>query len=493
MLVTCRQMQEMEKRAFSSGVSAEDLMDAAGRGIAQVVRQFFPRPGTLVIYLGTGNNAGDALVAARELQRNGWDIQARLSAEVNQFKLLPRKHWQGLKGIQRLSTPPDQVRQPLVLLDGLLGIGSQGPLRPPLQALAAEMNAMRLSHAAFTIAMDIPSGLDGDAGVPEKDCVIADVTATVAVAKQGLVADLAVNHVGRLSLVPLPALTAFAHPESDLTELITPSLLKTWLPRRNFDFHKGQAGRTGIIAGSEGFYGAAELACRGALRAGAGLVTLLVRDEAYATLASRVPAEVMVKKVRDYREVLEMKFNALGIGPGLGFDHEEECQAVLHKATVPTVVDADALTMLARRPDLLQTAAAPRLLTPHPGEMARLMPDGALLSRCDQAETWAANHPRDTLLLKGARTVIATHGQNTLFNTTGHPGMATGGMGDVLTGVITALLGQSIPLHRTAALGAWLCGRAAELHAVAHAAESTLPSDVLRHLGEAWKGLPDSL
>lgn len=493
MLVTCRQMQEMEERAFACGVSAEALMDAAGRGIAEVVRQFFPQPGTLILYLGSGNNAGDALVAARELKKDGWQVQARLEGAVDRFKPLPLKHWKSLKGAVKLDSAPASIQKvPLVLLDGLLGIGSQGPLRPPMQELAAEMNGLRRSQGAFTVAMDIPSGLDGDAGVPEKDCVMADVTATVAVAKQGLVADLAVNQVGRLALVPLPELDAFAPDEADRSELITPAFLRTFLPRRPFDFHKGQAGRVGIIAGSRGYYGAAELACRGVLRAGAGLVTLIVKEEAYDILVRRVPAEVMVKSVKDYREVLEMRFDALGIGPGLGFDHEEECQAVIQKAGVPMVVDADALTMLARRPDLLHTAQSPLLLTPHPGEMARLMPEGGILCRCDQAETWAASHPRHTLLLKGARTVIATHGQDTLFNTTGHPGMATGGMGDVLTGVCTALIGQGIPLHRAAALGAWLCGRAAELHAVSSAPESTLPGDVVDHLGQAWKRLPVS-
>ncbi|MEN3941926.1 NAD(P)H-hydrate dehydratase [Prosthecobacter sp. SYSU 5D2] len=493
MLVTCRQMQEMEERAFANGVRAEALMDAAGMGIAEVVRQFFPTPGTLVLYLGTGNNAGDALVAAREMEKAGWHVQARLAAEVAKFKPLPLKHWKSLKGVRKLNYAPASFRKgPRVLLDGLLGIGSQGPLRPPVQALAAEMNSLRRSHGAFTFAMDIPSGLDGDAGVPEKDCVIADVTATVAVAKQGLLADLAVNHVGRLALVPLPGLESFSPENADRSDLVTPSLLRSFVPRRNFDFHKGQAGRIGILAGSRGFYGAAELACRGALRAGAGLVTLLVKAEAYDILVRRVPAEVMVKMVKDYRETLEMRFDALGIGPGLGFDHEEECQAVLQKASAPTVVDADAITMLARRPDLLQTASSQRLLTPHPGEMSRLMPDGGILCRCDQAETWAASHPRHTLLLKGSRTVIATHGQDTLFNTTGHPGMATGGMGDVLTGVCSALIGQGIPLHRAAAFGAWLCGRAAELHAVSNAPESNLPGDVVDHLGGAWNGLPES-
>lgn len=490
MLVTCRQMQELEEKAFAQGVSAASLMEQAGIGIAAVVRQFFPKPGTLILYLGSGNNAGDALVAGRELQKNGWQVLARFSGEPEKMKPLPLGHWQSLQGVTRLGTAPaGAMPAPLILLDGLLGIGTQGDLRPHLRTLSDEMNGLRHSHGATTVAMDIPSGLDGDTGKPGAGCVIADITVTVAAVKKGLVADAAVQHVGRLAVVPLPELDAFAPTSEDQAQALTPAYLRSLLPRRAFDFHKGQAGRVGILAGSRGFYGAAELVCRGALRAGAGLVTLIVKEDAYPVLAQRVPAEVMVKPVKDYREVLDMRFDALGIGPGLGFEHEAEYLSVIASSPVHAVIDADALTALARRGHDILDNCASRLLTPHPGEMARLMPDSGSLPRRVQAETWAHEDHGHTLLLKGSRTVIATQGQTTLFNSTGHPGMATGGMGDVLTGVCTALIGQGIAIHPAAGLGAWLCGRAAELHAVSQSPESTLPSDVIDHLGTAWREL----
>lgn len=492
MLVTCRQMQEMEERAFASGLLAADLMEQAGIGIARVVQQFFPQPGTVVLYLGSGNNAGDALVAGRELQKEGWQVMARFSGDPDQLKPLPLAHWQALRDVSRLESATGIPAQgPLVLLDGLLGIGSRGPLRPHLLALAQEMNHLRETRGASTIAMDIPSGLDGDTGEPYEGCVIADVTVTVAAAKKGLVADAAIHQVGRLALVPLPDLAAFApeDAEADAATLLTPDNLRPWLPRRAFDFHKGQAGRVGILAGSKGFFGAAELVCRGALRAAAGLITLIVKPDAYDILASRVPPEVMVKPVQDYREVLDMRFDALGIGPGLGFDHEAESLEVIARASCPAVIDADALTALARQGDHFLAHSAPRLLTPHPGEMSRLAPDNGSLPRRVQAETWAQTHHGHTLLLKGSRTVIATHRQPVLLNTTGHPGMATGGMGDVLTGVCAALIGQGISLHQAAGLGAWLCGRSAEIHAAWQSPESTLPSDVIANLGTAWREL----
>ncbi len=504
MLVTCRQMQEIEEQAFARGVAAADLMEAAGKGIGGVVRQFFPEPGTLILFLGKGNNAGDALVAADLLRQEGWRIGVRFATSTDQLKELPARYWQKLRAsgptllddVARLQT----IAGPLVLLDGLLGIGAKGEMRPELRKLAAEMNALRQSCHATTIAMDIPSGLDGDTGVPSPDAVVADITATVACVKVGLLQEAALNHVGRLALVPLQdlaqATTTTAGGDS-LSTLLEPSLLRTWWPRRPFDFHKGQAGRVGILAGSPGFIGAAVLCSRAALRAGAGLVTLWVKAPCYAQVAALVPPEVMVKSVADYREVLNARHDALAIGPGLGLDSQEEIMEVIAQSEVPAVVDADALTMLARSGmQALRQSKAPRLLTPHPGEMKRLLenhPEWQEMDRQTQAKHFTAAYPGRVLLLKGTRTVIAQAGNPTCWNSTGHPGMATGGMGDVLTGICASFMGQGIsPLH-SAGLGAWLSGRSAECAALGQAQESVLPSDVVTHLGHALAQLKAGL
>lgn len=496
MTVTCRQMQQCEEAAFARGITAAALMEEAGAGIAAVVRQFAPRPGSLVLFLGKGNNAGDALVAARELARDGWRLHARLSAPVEAMKELPRRHLEGLGSQVRLLDDAAAFAfpaGPVVSLDGLLGIGASGPMKPELQALAREMNTLRTRRHAVTIAMDLPSGLDGDHGDACVDAVEADVTAVVAQMKAGLLEDGADHYAGRLALVPVAELSAC---EGDAGALaLTPQVLRAWLPRRAHDMHKGEAGRVGILAGSRGFLGAAELCCRGAIRAGAGLVTLLVDEKVYPLIAPRMPAEVMVQPVDDYRDVLDMRFDALAIGPGLGFDHEKEIVEVLRNAKMPTVVDADALTIMGQNPKLLDsTGNLPRLLTPHPGELDRLLrnfPGWHGMSRRQVAERLTASAPKRTLLLKGARTVIATSGQPTLFNTPGHPGMASGGMGDVLTGVCAAFAGQDMPLHHAAGLGAWVCGRAAEraVLAMAMAQEALCAGDVAEHLGGALQDL----
>jgi hydroxyethylthiazole kinase-like uncharacterized protein yjeF len=498
MIVTCRQMQQCEEAAFARGVSAAALMEEAGRGIANVVRQFAPRAGSLVLFLGKGNNAGDALVAARELVADGWQLYARLSGEPAAMKPLPRNHLAVLGSLVRIledATAFDFPAGPIVSLDGLLGIGAQGPMKPELQVLAREMNTLRTQRHALTIAMDIPSGLDGDHGDACEDAVEADVTAVVAQIKAGLLEDGADHYVGRIALVPLPDLS---QTDGDAqAEVLMPQMLRSWLPRRANNMHKGDAGRIGILAGSPGFLGAAELACRGAIRAGAGLVTLLVKEDVYPLIAPRMPAEVMVKSIDDYRDVLEMRFDALAIGPGLGFAHEKEILEVLKRAKAPTIVDADALTMLAQNPTVLdETGKLPRLMTPHPGEMERLLrnfPGWHGMSRRMLVESLTETAPGRTLLLKGTRTVIATHGRPTLFNTTGHAGMASGGMGDVLSGVCATFAAQHLTLHQAAGLGAWVCGRAAERFVIQERAamESVGASDVTAYLGGALRDLKE--
>lgn len=487
-------MQQIESAAFARGISAADLMEQAGAGIASAICQFFPAPGTAVLYLGKGNNAGDALVAARHLGTKGWTLWARLSAPPDDLKSLPRQHLLSLGDALQIKlgplTPEDLPPGPVIALDGLLGIGAQGPLSASLAGLAAEMNHLRQAAHTFTIAMDLPSGLDADSGIPHTGCVQADLTLTVAQVKSGLVADSATQHVGRLALIPLAELAASS---DEPAELLTPALLRPLLPRRSFDTHKTQAGRLLIIAGSTGMSGAAELACLGALNAGAGMVTLLVKPAVYQLLASRVSPEVMVKSVADYTQALELPHDALAIGPGLGRQCDSEVLALVSRATTPIVVDADALNALAPLPAAF-ASAGPRLFTPHPGEWRRLAPDlaASTQSRRQQVETFTSQHPGLTLLLKGARTLISRHGQPLRYNSTGHPGMATGGMGDVLSGVLGALLAQNIPPYDAAALGAWLCGRAAERAARHQHPNAVLPTSVAQELGAAMLDLTRS-
>ncbi len=517
MLVTTEQMRAIEEAAFARGISAEALMDQAGLAIADVVTQFFPRPGHAIAFCGKGNNTGDVLVAARHLVDRGWTIELDESYEAKELSDLPAKHRQALQSAIR----DPQSAIPSVALDGLLGIGIKDAPRDPIASAIERLNVLRRDENVFVFAADVPSGLDADSGKPHTSCVTADCTITIGQCKVGLVADTATNQVGRLSLAELPAL---AHPPTShqppvprsrplvspfgsrraescpepsqapvLTnhaELLAPVLLRPLLPVHEFDSHKGKWGRVGIVAGARGTLGAARLCSEAAVRAGGGLVTLYVKPDAFELFATSCIPEVMVKSVDDYREALDDKLDALAIGPGLGDQHDEEILEILHRTEAPMVADADALNALARHQSEIRNPKSEILLTPHPGEFARLAPDLADLPRAEAAHRFADRHPV-TLLLKGARTVVAHREQPLRYNTTGNPGMGSGGMGDVLTGILAAFLAQGCEARDAGSLGAWLCGRAAEIYVFSKmgSPETLIASEIITNLGPAMRAL----
>lgn len=492
MVLTVSQMQEVERAAFARGIRAADLMEQAGKGIAEVVQQFFPISGTAVLYCGKGNNAGDVLVAGRFLAKVGWKIFMRPACSEEEMSDLAHEQFQRLNKEDFFLGGDDcqNKKQPLILLDGLLGIGAQGEPRGELQQLIEELNHRRKGEGAFVVAADLPSGLDGTTGIPSQSCVEADLTVAIVYPKTGLLADTATNHVGRLAVVSLPDLKAN---KGEKASLITSELLHTLLPPRSFDVHKGIFGRVGIVAGSRGYLGAARLASAAALHGGAGLVVLYALPKTYELLATSVPPEVMVQPIYSYEEVLKESLDAIAIGPGLGGEHHDEILSVIEKATIPCVVDADALNALASEMGRLLKVQGPRLLTPHPGEMERLFPRQQR-TRARWASDFVRKYPV-TLLLKGARTIIAEQKAPLAYNTTGNPGMASGGMGDVLSGVAVSFLAAGYQPREAAMLGAWLCGHAAELAIFQGTAssESLVASDVLEHLGRAMKNLRASL
>jgi hydroxyethylthiazole kinase-like uncharacterized protein yjeF len=497
--LTCAQMLALEKRAFADGITAAELMEEAGAGMAAAVSQFFPKPGVCRVHFGKGHNGGDALVAARYLAASGWHLELRPAFEPEVWAPLTARQY--LRLIQEAGPlhcsppgPPPRSeagrRVPLVVLDGLLGIGAGGELREPIRGAVQEVIHARREEGAHVFALDLPTGLDGDTGLAASVAVEADCTLTVGFPKQGLLEDRATLQVGRLAVIPLTELSrrGTGHPSEEIVAT-APDLRRLW-PRRPFDLHKGDCGRVGIVAGSRGLSGAAVLASAACLHAGAGLVTLYVPQEIEERVAAAAAPEVMVRAVADLREVLAEKLDVLAVGPGLGVRRIPEILALISQATQPMVVDADALNALASHPQLLNACAGPRLLTPHPGEMARLDPGSANRGRRATVEEFTRTFSH-ALLLKGARTLVGQQGRPRSYNSTGNPGMASGGMGDVLTGVCAALAGQGADLYDAARLGAWLCGRGAELAVFegAHSEESVGAWSVLEKLGQAFKDL----
>jgi len=485
MIVTPSQMQAAEEEAFCKGASPDSLMAIAGAGIAKTIEQFFSKPGTAILYCGKGHNASDALVAARHLQAKGWRVLLRLAYSPEELVPLTRSHLASRSDIPVIEKAPEFFDAPLILIDGLLGIGSSGAARGAIAELIQEMNEVRQNSGGFSIAIDLPSGLDGCTGEVFDPCIQADLTITLGAVKTGLIADSATALVGRLAVIPLPEIL---FREGDSSEVITADFLRPLLPIRNFDTHKGTYGRIGILAGSRGTLGAARLASSAAVHAGGGLVTLYALPDAFELLAATCISEVMVRSISSYCEVLSEKHDLLAIGPGIGREHDTDILTILRDSPLPCVVDADAMNALSTDLSILLNSAGSRLLTPHPGEMERLDPQQRR-SRREWAEDFVAHYPV-TLLLKGSRTIIAQKGAEIAFNTTGNPGMGSGGMGDVLTGVLAALIGGGHSLRDAAMMGAWLCGRAAEIAITKDdSQESISATSVIAHLGAACTSL----
>src|SRR5262249_26259601 len=307
-------MRAAEQAAFASGVQVEALMNKAGAGVAQAVTKFFQKPGRCIVFAGKGHNAGDALFAAQCLELSGWKIEVRPAFKEADCSGLMRKKLADLcrrppevlgampsetanadlvtTFVELPPVPTEQplrtqntiatearagVAAPLVILDGLLGVGGKPPLREPIRAACRAINQLRITKGAYVFAVDLPTGLDTDSGKTDRDCVVADFTVTIGYAKPSLVADGALNYVGRIEVVPLDELRP---PETKLKEIIvSPAAFCRLLRRRKYNSYKNQFGRIGVVAGSKGFVGAALMASQGALRAGAGLVEVFVPED----------------------------------------------------------------------------------------------------------------------------------------------------------------------------------------------------------------------
>ncbi len=454
-LLTAAAMQAEERAVFATGVKEETLLEMAGHALARTIARYYPEGGTLVVFAGKGHNAADALVAARELRKlDHWELDVRLVFGPPEMKPLAQQKLAELGCAAHRSLGVASYGGRVVILDGLLGIGASGPPQGDLADACAAINRWRDTWRVPVVAVDLPSGL-GHPG-----CVVADLTVTFGFPKLELVADTATEFVGQIEVCELEHLGG-DHPSAG-DFLVTSAWVRAHLPApRRFATHKGQAGRVGLVAGSRGCVGATRLAAAAAVRAGAGLVTLFVPEEIYAIAAAAVIPEVMV---RTTKELSGFTADAWGIGPGLGPTVSRSLQAWLEALTAPAVVDADALNWISQTGLCgLESLAGPRLLTPHPGEMKRLLahwrPELSAATRAEQVREFTRIYPV-SLVLKGARSITAQAGHPLAYNSSGAPTMASGGMGDILTGICTALLAQGLNPYAAGAVGSWILGTA---------------------------------
>jgi NAD(P)H-hydrate epimerase len=508
-VLTAEEMRQVDRRAVAAlGIPGATLMEHAGRGAAEALLGWLPslglrRAARVVIVCGKGGNGGDGFVVARRLRRRGQRVSVWLAAPAAEVAGDARAKLDELRraGVRPRVLEDDRALAAAlgdadVVVDALLGTGFRGA---PAGATARAIALINASGRPV-VALDLPSGLPADGRPPEGPAVRAAVTTTFAGLKPALVTGAGLDLAGRVVVVPIgvPAaevargVSTFLLERDDVARLIPPR------PRHA---HKGTYGHLLIVAGSLGKTGAAALAARAAMRAGAGLVTV-------ATAASQQPVvaglllEAMTEalpetaagsiawRARERVGELAERRDAAAIGPGLGLD--EETQQLAREAARslprPLVLDADALTALAGHLEVLAGAPAPRCLTPHPGEMARLTGGSAAgveRDRVGTARGFARAHGVH-VALKGAGTVIATPAGLVFVNPTGNPGMASGGMGDVLTGMVGALLARGLDATQALQAAVYLHGRAADLAAAGTGCEALVAGDVIEALPAAF-------
>ncbi len=453
------------------GIAEAVLMESAGRSAAAIVQRLYPA-GRVVAVVGAGNNGGDALVVARTLRAWGRDVAAvSVGTRPPDLSLL--------HGWEMEIRPADELPAALagagVVVDGLLGTGARGAPREPE---AAAIDAIGRSGVPV-VALDGPSGIDLTTGAAAGPAIRAAVTVTFGALKRGLLLFPGREHAGRIVAVEV----GFAPLGDAGAELITPAWAADRLPAIPANAHKGRMGRVLIVAGRRGMAGAAVLAGMGALRAGAGYAILVSPDDNRAIVQVSLPEALFLDRASLPDGFAEA--DAIVAGPGMGTD--DDSLALLRRFTrgaAPLLLDADALTLLARNPALRDEIERPLLLTPHPGEMGRLLdrPVPTITADAFAAAAEAAERFRCTVLLKGAPSLVAEPGTPTLVNVAGHSGIATGGMGDVLGGVAGAFLAAGAAPRDAAALALFYAGRAAE---IAGRGRGLIPCDVAEALPSA--------
>ncbi|HEX4139792.1 MAG TPA: NAD(P)H-hydrate dehydratase [Candidatus Methylacidiphilales bacterium] len=498
-ILTTKEMLAREAAVFRSGVTAGALMEAAGAAMFERIVALYPHAGDFLVLIGKGNNGGDGLVVARHLARGGAHVEIALTAPENDLGELPVAQLAKLRAdFPGVPVMPWSRDVPFpdshgVVLDGLLGVQARGPLRGNLGEVVAAMNAAREARFFRTVALDLPSGLsayeEGPAPKERDAAVVADVTIAVGFAKSVLAREALAGWVGRLEVVPWST----APETGSKHQILVGSELAHLLPRRSALSYKNNFGKLTIVAGSRGFTGAPVLCAHGAQGIGAGLLSIITQDDAAEIVAAKAPPEAMVSGWTNLDETPAVIANAsaIVIGPGLGTS--EEAEKMLRRVLVvgcPVLIDADGLNLLAKNLALLEKAKGPFVVTPHVGEMARLVgckfpPD----EREAVARDFVEKH-NVTLVLKGTRTLVASAGEPLYVNTTGNPGLATGGSGDTLSGIIGGLLAQGLVPVDAARLGVWLHGHAADMVLAERETEEGLtPTMLADALGAALASL----
>ncbi len=515
-ILTAQQMRRIDERAMKEhGLSAAELMDRAGSAVAERLLHILPaiREVPPLILCGKGNNGGDGLALARHLMvEEGIASHVVLLASHSSLEGAAAVHLKlALEAGVAVEEAPgpkewEEVAAALedqeVIVDALLGTGLKGPARDQMARVITDLN----DSTGIVVSLDIPSGLSGDSAGIEGPAVHADHTIALACPKLPHVFPPASLLAGRLHVVDIGIPEAAIEAEEATLNMITREDVWPLLEPRHPEAHKGDFGRLLVIAGSVGRSGAAALVAHAALRAGAGLVTAATAATAQPTLAGHL-MEMMTEALPEAHGAISMaalpllrdlmqRADLLVIGPGLT-TREETAQlvrAIVSETTLPVVLDADGINAFAGRASELTRGERLLILTPHPGEMARLLTKGSSTVTAAQEQADRVATARDFaqahecyLVLKGYRTVVASPEGEVWINLTGNAGMATAGSGDVLAGVVAGLLGQGLAPMDACRVGVFLHGLAGDIAAGDLGEAPLMAGDLIAYLSQAFE------
>ena len=511
-VVTAAEMRQIDQDTIEGvGIPGIVLMETAGSAIVRAIEQHYPTCRRIGIFAGKGNNGGDGIVIARQLGHAGRDVNLFLVSPQESFTGEADTNLQIAKNlgvwIKEVLTDAElksdvNIASCELLVDAIFGTGLRGTVRGSIATLIKSINSL----PAPILSVDLPSGLDANTGHPLGICVRADRTVTIGLPKRGLLVHPGAEFAGKLEVVDIGFPEQVINAQGIKVNWTTTAQASQWVPLRPAASHKGTYGRVLVVAGSTGMTGAAALASEAALRAGAGLVTLATPKHLNPILEGLLP-EVMtlplpetdagslsVAATSAILEFAEKTKSVLAIGPGLS-QHPDTVLLVQQLVrenreqglNLRMVIDADGLNALAQVPEGISLLDNEAVLTPHPGEMARLTHTSVPTLEKDRicsAQKFANDHGV-TLVFKGAPTVTGLPNGEVWINSTGNPGMATGGMGDVLTGIIAGLMAQGLPSEKAAALSVYIHGLAGDIVSERLGEHGLIASDVLKAVPEA--------
>ena len=503
--VAAETIRKAESKAIAqNSLLAMGMMERAGRGLARAIQEIAAHMGqpaaAVRLLAGPGNNGGDAFVAAMVLLDLGLLPEVWLTCPKEKlrgpakiwFEAMAKEpiSWREMVGDRMWQKDAEATLSPPIMVDALLGTGARGE---PLGDVRRAVEYLKKKKTySLIVSADLPTGMDADTGAMAQCSVPADFTVAMCVPKVGMTVPAAMEAMGALRLISIGIPREFVEDMPDARpdlQLISAADVRRSLPPRPRDSHKGTYGSALLMGGSARYPGAIVLAAEGAVRSGTGLVRVATVESAAASIVARVPeaiAEVRLGPEADLKGA-----DSILVGPGLGRDPEARrlVAKLLHETPCPLVIDADAIAVMEGKPEAVRTCAQPVVLTPHPGELALLLGTDAASIQQDRmaAVRKAAERTGAIVVLKGAGTLVAQTGKPVWINLNGNPGMACGGSGDVLGGLLAGLLAQKIPPFEAACAAVWLHGTAGDLAALRMTQAALRAGDIVLALPDAFR------